>query len=143
MPDWVAVVLAVVGGLAVLWAALIVILVGQHRRLGRELDWREILRLIPDVIRLVRRLAADPAVPMATRIWLGALLGYLLLPIDLVPDFLPVIGVLDDALIAALVLRYAIRRPGRDAVARHWPGTTAGLEGMLTLIGLGADEREG
>lgn len=140
MPDWVAVVLAVLGGLVLVWVALIVVLAVQHRRLGRELDWREILRLIPDVVRLVPRLAADPSVPWGTRIWLGALLVYLLLPIDLVPDFLPVIGVLDDALIAALVLRYAIRHAGRDAVARHWPGTTAGLEGMLALIGLGASD---
>ena len=140
MPDWVAVVLAVLGARVLVWVALIVALVAQHRRLGRELDWREILRLIPDVVRLVRRLAADPSVPWGTRIWLGALLVYLLLPIDLVPDFLPVIGVLDDALIAALVLRYVIRHAGRDAVARHWPGTTAGLEGMLALIGLGASD---
>ncbi|WP_448967820.1 DUF1232 domain-containing protein, partial [Klebsiella aerogenes] len=90
------------GGLAVLWVALIVVLVVQHRRRGRELDWRETLRLIPDVVRLVGRLSADPSVATGTRIWLGALLVYLLLPVDRVPDFLPVFGVLDDALTAAL-----------------------------------------
>jgi len=58
--------------MAVLWVALIVALVVQHRRLGRELDWREILWLLTDVVRLVRRLAADSSVPMGTRIWLGA-----------------------------------------------------------------------
>lgn len=119
------------GGLAVLWVALIVVLVVQHRRRGRELDWRETLRLIPDVVRLVGRLSADPSVATGTRIWLGALLVYLLLPVDRVPDFLPVFGVLDDALTAALVLRQRIRQAGRDAVARYWPGTTAGLKGML------------
>ena len=63
---------------------------------------------------------------------------YLLSPIDLVPDFLPVIGYADDVIIVALVLRSVIARAGEDAVRRHWPGTSDGLQLILRLAGLGA-----
>jgi uncharacterized membrane protein YkvA (DUF1232 family) len=89
-------------------------------------DWREIARLAPDVIRLVKRLAADPGVPRATRWWLIGLLCYLLLPFDLIPDFLPVIGFADDAIAIMIALRCAVHHAGEEAIVRHWPGTHGG-----------------
>ncbi len=86
------VVLGVVAGLVILWLALVVVLWVQQKRSGEAVDWRAVMRLAPDVVRLIRRLAADRTVSRATRWWLGGLLVYLLLPIDLIPDFLPVIG---------------------------------------------------
>jgi uncharacterized membrane protein YkvA (DUF1232 family) len=70
------------------------------------------------------------------RLWL--LLGYLALPIDLIPDFVPVLGYADDAVIVALVLRSVVRRSGVDAVQRHWPGTPDGLRALLRLTGSSA-----
>lgn len=139
MPWWSVVLVSVVGGILLLWIALIVVLWVQQRRSGSGVDWRAVVRLVPDVVRLVRRLAGDPAVPRATRWWLIGLLGYLLLPIDLVPDFVPVLGYADDAIIAAVVLRFAVRHAGVDAIERHWPGTPAGLRSVLVLAGYRRD----
>lgn len=135
MPEWLAIVLGVLGGVLLLWLALLLVLWIQQRRAGTEVDWRAVVRLVPDVVRLVKRLASDPSVPRATRWWLLGLLGYLLLPIDLVPDFLPVIGFADDAIVVAIVLRSAIRHAGIEAIERHWPGTPSGLQTVLTLCG--------
>lgn len=135
MPEWLIVVLGVVAGLVVLWLALIVVLWVQQRRSGGSVDWRAVLRLAPDVVRLVRRLVADPSVPRATRWWLGGLLVYLLSPIDLIPDFVPVIGYADDAIVVVVALRFAIRHAGLPAIERHWPGTPEGLRSLLALVG--------
>ncbi|MBA4101678.1 MAG: hypothetical protein C0488_05530, partial [Arthrobacter sp.] len=85
----------------------------------------------PDLLRLVRRLAADRTLAAGVRVRLVLLLAYLLLPIDLVPDFVPVIGYADDAVIVALVLRSVLKRAGPGALERHWPGSPAGLEIIL------------
>ena len=140
MPAWLEVVIGVIGGLVLLWALLIAVLWVQQRRAGRNVDWRAILRLAPDVVRLIKRLAADPAVPRATRWWLGALLVYLVLPIDLIPDFIPVIGYADDAIITAIALRFAIRHAGYAAVERNWPGTPDGLASVLALVRIAASD---
>ena len=107
----------------------------QHGPHGYAVDWRDLLRLAPDVMRLIRRLVVDPTVPRATRWWLAGLLVYLLSPIDLVPDFLPVIGYADDAIVVAVALRFAIRHAGMPAIERHWPGAPEGLRSVLTLVG--------
>ncbi|WP_341998678.1 DUF1232 domain-containing protein [Microbacterium sp. LWH7-1.2] len=135
MPHWAVAVIAVVGGLIAVWLVLLLILWAQQRRAGRNVDWRQIMRLVVDVVLLLRRLVVDPEVPRATRWWLGGLLAYLLLPIDLVPDFIPVLGYADDAIIVAIALRYAIRTAGRSAIERHWPGTPEGLGSLLSLVG--------
>ncbi|MDW4572954.1 DUF1232 domain-containing protein [Microbacterium sp. M3] len=136
MPEWLVVGLAVVAGLVAMWLALLLVLWVQARRAGRSVDWRQIVRLVGDVVVLLKRLVADPEVPRGTRWWLGGLLVYLLLPIDLVPDFIPVLGYADDAIIVAIALRYAIRTAGRAAIERHWPGTADGLESLLALVGV-------
>jgi uncharacterized membrane protein YkvA (DUF1232 family) len=98
---------------------------------------RASLRLLPDVARLCARLARDPKVPRGVRVRLWLLLGYLALPIDLVPDIIPVLGHADDVIVAALVLRSVIRRAGPAVVHRHWPGTPDGLAIVGRLCGMG------
>jgi uncharacterized membrane protein YkvA (DUF1232 family) len=96
----------------------------------------ESLRLLPDLIGLIRRLAADPSVPRGVRIRLWLLLAYLAIPFDLVPDFVPVIGFADDAIVAGLVLQSVVRRAGALAIARHWRGSDAGLAAVTRLAGI-------
>jgi uncharacterized membrane protein YkvA (DUF1232 family) len=117
----------------VTWLALIVTLAVARPRGGLL---REALRLLPDVLRLVRRLAADPDLPRGVRARLMLLLAYLASPIDLVPDFIPVLGYADDAVIVTLVLRSVVRRAGLEAVRRHWPGTDDGFAALTRLTGL-------
>jgi uncharacterized membrane protein YkvA (DUF1232 family) len=96
----------------------------------------EAVRLLPDLLRLLRRLAADPTVPRGARVRLALLLAYLAIPFDLVPDFVPVLGYADDAIIVSLVLRSVVRRAGSPAVRRHWPGTDEGLVALARLTRL-------
>jgi uncharacterized membrane protein YkvA (DUF1232 family) len=124
---------AIALGLLVCWLALLVVLWRLRPRQGVA---TEALRAVPDVVRLTHRLARDPLLPRMLRIWLWLLLGYLVSPIDLVPDFIPVIGYADDAVIVALVLRAVVRRAGREAVTRHWPGSAVGLDAVERLAGI-------
>lgn len=140
---WWQTLIAVAGGLLLLWLGLLAALWVAGRRTGDPASWREALRLLPDVIRLLRRLAADPTLPRGVRIRLVLLLGYLLLPIDLVPDVIPVIGYADDAIIVALALRAIVHSAGPDALARHWPGTLTGLATLHRLARLPGPERPG
>jgi uncharacterized membrane protein YkvA (DUF1232 family) len=133
---WWTIVLAIAGGLLLLWGALVIALLVGARRAGDRTRLVDLLRLVPDVVRLVRRLVADRSVPRRVRVVLVVLLGYLLLPIDLVPDFIPVVGYLDDAVIVALVLRFVTRAAGAAALDRHWPGTPEGLRALRLITGL-------
>lgn len=125
--------LAVLAGLLLSYAVLLAALLVARPRGGLLVAT---LRLLPDLVRLVRRLAADPAVPRAVRARLWLLLGYLALPVDIVPDFIPVLGYADDAVLVALVLRSVVRRAGADVVRRNWPGTDDGLAALVRLTGL-------
>lgn len=127
------------GGFLLLWLALLATLWITRRDAGDQAILGETLRLLPDVIRLLHRLATDPELPRGVRVRLWLLLGYLLLPIDLIPDFIPVLGYADDALVVALALRSVAHRAGADVVARHWPGTLAGLRTVQRLAGLATD----
>lgn len=129
---WLVALASAVGGVVLLWVALVVAL-WTHR--PDAIGAREALRLLPDLIRMLRRIAADPGVPRGVRVRLWLLLGYLLMPIDLVPDFIPVIGYADDAVIVALALRSVTRHAGPDALERHWPGTPEGLAALRKLTG--------
>jgi uncharacterized membrane protein YkvA (DUF1232 family) len=117
-------------GFALAYLALLVALL-MARPKGNLLS--EAMRLLPDLLRLLRRLAADANVPRAARVWLWLLLGYLAIPFDLVPDFVPVLGYADDAIVVSLVLRSVVRRSGAPLVRRHWPGTDDGLAALARL----------
>jgi uncharacterized membrane protein YkvA (DUF1232 family) len=103
--------------------------------LGRREQARALAGFVPDCAILCRRLLADPRVPRARKLALAAMVAYLLLPFDLVPDFVPVAGQLDDAVLLALVLRGIARAAGAGVVAEHWPGTPGGLRLILRLAG--------
>jgi len=103
--------------------------------LGRREEARALVRFIPDCVVLVTRLAREPRVPRRRKLLLLALAGYLLLPFDLVPDFIPVAGQLDDAIIVALVLRRFLRAGGEPLIRELWPGPQESLALILRLSG--------
>lgn len=127
MPEWAWTLVGVLGGLLLCWLVLMAVLWTAR---PDEMRARELLRLLPDVLRLVHRLAGDRTLPRGVRVRLWLLLVYLAMPIDLVPDFVPVLGHADDAIVVALVLRSVVRRAGAAAVERHWPGTPDGLAAL-------------
>jgi uncharacterized membrane protein YkvA (DUF1232 family) len=137
--NWSHVLISAGAGILLLWLALLTALWITRCNSSDQATLGETLRLLPDVIRLLRRLATDPDLPGGVRVQLWLLLGYLLLPFDLIPDFIPALGFADDALVVALALRSVTRRAGADALARHWPGTPAGLRTVQRLAGLISD----
>jgi uncharacterized membrane protein YkvA (DUF1232 family) len=112
-------------------AALYLVLVAALVLSGRRLAARELAALLPNLIRLFRDLAKDDRVPRRAKIVLAIAGIWLVSPIDLLPEFLPVIGPLDDAVVAALALRYLIARAGADVVREHWRGEPATLDAIL------------
>jgi uncharacterized membrane protein YkvA (DUF1232 family) len=116
--------LIVVAVALILWLALTLALLAT----GRRAEARALAGFIPDCIVLFRRLLGDPEIPRRRKLALGATIVYLAMPIDLIPDFFPVIGQLDDAIICALVLRYVLRGGGPETLRRHWPGPDESLK---------------
>ena len=96
--------------------------VGVLILLGRRSQARAFASFIPDCIVLVTRLARDPRVPRSRKLLLLGVVGYLALPFDLVPDFIPVAGQLDDAIIVAFVLRHFVKTSGESLIRELWPG---------------------
>ena len=133
--SWLEVAVGAAVGVLLLWGALVAVL-WFHR--PDDVTAREAMRLLPDLVRLLRRLAADRTLPRGVRVRLWLLLGYLAMPLDLVPDVIPVIGYADDAIVVALTLRSVVRRGGDAALDRHWPGTPAGLATVRRVAGLPA-----
>lgn len=140
--EWWEVLLGVFAGLAGVYLILLLALWIYARRHPETVGMKDTLRLLPDLLRVLRRLAADNTVPPGVRIKLSLLLAYLLLPLDLVPDFLPVIGYADDVIIVALVLRSVVRSAGPEPLRRHWPGTPTGLKIIEQLAGLNPSSHE-
>jgi uncharacterized membrane protein YkvA (DUF1232 family) len=93
---------------------------------------------VPDCAVLFKRLLGDPRVPRRAKVVLALTLPYLASPIDLIPDFVPVLGQLDDALVVALVAAYVVRAAGRDVVEELWPGTPAGLRALTAVAARGS-----
>jgi uncharacterized membrane protein YkvA (DUF1232 family) len=127
--NWWEWLLLAIGVLIVVWAAFVRWLAA----VGRREDARALASFIPDCIVLVTRLIRDPRVPRRRKLLLFGLVGYLALPFDLVPDFIPVAGQLDDAIVVALVLRHLVRAGGERVIRELWPGPERSLELILRL----------
>ena len=94
---------------------------------------RELAAFVPDCIVLLKRLLGDDRVPRRAKTMLWLLVPYLASPIDLIPDFLPVVGQLDDVALIALAVRHVVRAAGPEVVEELWPGSDAGLRAVLRL----------
>jgi len=101
-----------------------------------DLGVGDMIRLLPDLVRLLKRVATDRAVPRMVRVELVLVLGYIFSPIQLIPDFIPVIGFVDDAVLVAIMLRIVARTAGPQALEKHWPGTPQGLWAVRRVCGL-------
>jgi uncharacterized membrane protein YkvA (DUF1232 family) len=123
-------------GLVLLIAGLYIVAVAALTAAGRREDARALAGFIPDCAVLVSRLARDPRISRPRRAVLFLVLGYLALPIDLVPDFLPGIGQLDDAVLLGVALRLVVRGGGGEIVCQSWPGPQASLTLVLRAAGL-------
>ena len=121
---------AAAAGVLLLWLALLALL---WWRRPDDVRLADALRLLPQVVGLLRRLAGDRDLPAGVRVRLVLLLAYLALPFDLVPDVIPVLGQLDDVVVVLLVLRSVVRAAGPQALERHWRGTPAGLAAVRRL----------
>ncbi|MCX2928893.1 DUF1232 domain-containing protein [Mycobacterium sp. CVI_P3] len=131
--QWWMIPASIAAALLVVWLALAVALwlLKPH-----DVGVVDLVRLLPDVLRLLKRLATDPEMPRRIRVVLAGLLIFLASPIDVIPDFVPVLGVADDIVITALVLRWITRTAGAQALSTHWPGTPDGLAALRRLCGL-------
>lgn len=128
MPAWLVTVLVLLALYAAGVAALALV--------GRRGDAAAVARLVPDCIVLVRRLAADRRLPRRNRVALGLLAAYLIMPFDLIPDFVPVAGYLDDAILVLIVLRAVVRSAGPRILAEHWPGRPRGLHIVMRALAI-------
>lgn len=118
--------------LLVLYAALVAGLMLAGKRVAAK----EIATLVPNLVLLFRDLLRDRRVPRGAKIWLALGVLWIASPVDLLPEFLPVVGPLDDAVVAALVLRHLARRAGAEVVTEHWGGDPRTLERILSVAAL-------
>ena len=120
-------------GIAVaVWLATVLLLTLAGKRSAA----RELAGLLPNLVALFKGLLRDPRVPRRTKLWIGFAVAWLISPIDLIPEFVPIAGPLDDAIVAALVLRHVLKRAGRQVVEGHWRGDPATLRLILRAGGI-------
>jgi len=100
---------------------------------GRRSAARELATLIPNLVFLFRGLLRDPRVPRSSKLWLGFAVAWFVSPIDLIPEFVPVVGPLDDAIVAALVLRHVLKVTDRIVLDDHWRGDATTLDTIIRL----------
>lgn len=128
MKPWIIAVLGVLG----LYIAFVIVLFA----LGKREQARALAGFVPDCVVLFKRLLSDRRVPLRRRLAVLLLIGYLAMPLDLVPDFVPVAGQLDDAILVALVLRWVLKGGEDDLVQEHWPGPPSSLAVVRKLAGI-------
>ena len=126
---------ALIVAVVIVLAAWALLVVAVWRAAASNATVIDVVRLLPDVLRLAAGLARDPATPRSSRVALAGLAIWIASPIDLIPEFVPVIGPLDDIVVAAIVLRWVGRRIGEDALRAHWPGSSDGFDLVLRLLG--------
>jgi uncharacterized membrane protein YkvA (DUF1232 family) len=115
-------------------AGVYIVAVGALLLAGRRTAAREVAALLPNLLRLFKGLVRDPRVPRGSKALLLFGAAWVASPIDLIPEFIPVLGPLDDAVVAALILRHLLRAAGRDVVAQHWRGDPATLDRLIRLF---------
>jgi uncharacterized membrane protein YkvA (DUF1232 family) len=123
---------AIILTLVAVWALLLVVLWWIRPRDVRALD---VVHVVPDLVRLTRDLLVDRTAPRGVRIALVVLLAWLISPIDLIPEFIPVLGPLDDVIVAVVILRYVRRRMGAEDLRRRWRGSAEGWALVERLLG--------
>jgi uncharacterized membrane protein YkvA (DUF1232 family) len=128
------VIVAIAVGLVALWALLLVLFWGLR---PKGVPVRELLGLIPDVLRLLRSVIGDRSAPPDVRLVLVGLLAWIVSPIDLIPEFIPVLGPIDDVVVAVVAMRYVRRRVGVEDLRRRWTGSDDGFALLLRVIGSG------
>jgi len=121
-------------GLIALWVVLLVLFWLVR---PRDVPARELIRVVPDVVRLIRSVITDRGAPLDVRVVLIGLLIWILSPIDLIPEFIPGLGPLDDVIVAIVSMRYARRRMGLDALRARWTGSDDGFALLVRVIGSG------
>jgi uncharacterized membrane protein YkvA (DUF1232 family) len=126
----------VVGALSGIMLAWLILAAAIWRAKPDDLTLGDTIRLLPDLLRLLKRVATDSAVPRMVRVELMLVLGYIFSPIQLIPDFVPVIGFLDDAVLVAIMLRIVVRTAGPQMLQKHWPGTPEGLRALCRVCGV-------
>ena len=123
-----SVLVPLVSALAAVWLLFGVAALRARRR-GERL--RDLARLVPDLARLMTRLSRDRTLPWSVRARVLVAIGYNVQPINLIPDFVPVVGLLDNLVVTVWALRSTVKHAGLDAISRHWPGTPQGLAFFL------------
>jgi uncharacterized membrane protein YkvA (DUF1232 family) len=126
------VILGLLLALLAVWALLVAVLWLVR---PRDVALAELVRVVPDLVRLVRRLLTDRTAPLGVRLALVGLLAWIVNPIDLIPEFVPVLGPLDDVIVAVLVLRYVRRRLGHEELRRRWPSSPDGYQLLSRILG--------
>jgi len=127
-------IVAIVVGLVALWALLLVLFWALR---PKGVSVRDLLGLIPDVLRLLRSVIGDRSAPPDVRLVLVGLLAWIISPIDLIPEFIPVLGPIDDVVVAVVAMRYVRRRVGIEDLRRRWTGTDDGFALLVRVIGSG------
>jgi uncharacterized membrane protein YkvA (DUF1232 family) len=130
LPAWANILLVLIA----IWIVVVVVLV----IVGRIVLARELALLLPNLIRLFGGLLRDRRVGLPSKIVVGIASVWLASPIDLIPEFIPVIGSLDDAIVAAIALRFVLRTTDGAVVREHWHGDPATLERLLRFVSWGS-----
>jgi uncharacterized membrane protein YkvA (DUF1232 family) len=127
-------ILGLILGVVAVWVALLIVFWIFR---PRGVSVREIAAVVPDLLRLLRSLITDGSVPVDVRIVLVGLVAWIVSPIDLIPEFIPGLGPLDDVIVSIVALRYVRRRLGVDALRARWVGSEQGFAVLIRVIGTG------